>query len=279
MMHSTPTRAGTLMIAASLLALTACGEEATPTPEVYESPTPSVEQGNPFTTTGTFAGQFTVSQYVEDVLSIFDPDDYVQQYIVTYSIVKIRPGTDENTLIYTEDSCITDMTEVSGALSTLNPEYYVNTPVDEHIIELSSTEIGSSFTLDSTFMVKGADLANPETDALPTENDDPRLVDFDDDGHPGYTVHVTGAANGDLYATERYTYAYAGTVVTNDLISGLIDAHVENTFVESTSVLIPTDTKTKPDEVAEHNFFELIRMDDNFTCQQLIDQRTTLFPQ
>lgn len=258
--------------------LSACGDDETPTPEVYETPTPSESQGEPFTTTGTFAGKFVISQYVENVLTIFDPNDFEQQYITTYSVVKIRPGSDANTLIYTEDNCTSVMTEVAGATSTLNPEYYENTPVDEMEIHISEPFIGATFDLPETIAVKGANLSDPANEALPTDPDDSRLYDFDEDGHPGYTVHVAGAANGDLYASERFTFAYNGQIVTNDNISGLIANHVEDVFVESTSALIPTDTQTKPDDVPEHSFFEFKRADDGLTCAQLIDQASTFFP-
>lgn len=265
------------LVAVSLM--TACGDDPTPTPEVYATPTPSVSQGEPFTTTGTFAGKFVISQYVENVLTVLNPDDYEQQLITTYSVVTIRPGADANTLIYREDNCTSEMTEVAGATSTLNPEYYTNTPVDDWEVAISEPFIGATFNIPETIVIKGANLTNPATEALPSDPEDPRLYDFDEDGNPGYTVHVSGAATGDLYASERFTFSYSGTIVTDDLISGLIYNEVEDVFVQSTSVLIPTDTDTKPDDVVEHSFFELKRVADGLTCQQLEDQASTLFPQ
>jgi len=265
------------LVAVSLM--TACGDDPTPTPEVYATPTPSVSQGEPFTTTGTFAGKFVISQYVENVLTVLNPDDYEQQLITTYSVVTIKPGTAANTLIYREDNCTSEMTEVAGATSTLNPEYYTNTPVDDWEVAISEPIIGATFNIPETIVIKGAHLTDPATEALPSDPEDPRLYDFDDDGNPGYTVHVSGAANGDLYASERFTFSYSGTIVTDELISGLIYNEVEDVFVQSTSVLIPTDTDTKPDDVVEHSFFELKRVADGLTCQQLEAQAGELFPQ
>lgn len=265
--------------AATLGVLSACSGEPDPTPPPYSTPTPSAEQGNPFTQTGTWAGKYVISQFVENVLSFLDPDDFVQQYVVTYSVVKLSPGPEANTLNYVEDNCITVMTEVNGAASELGEGYFIHSPMDEYVINLSSGEIGASFVLPETLSIKGVNLEDPLNDPLPTDPEDPRLVDFDKDGNPGYTVYVSGAANGELYATERYLFSYSGTVVTNDLISGLIDGVVESVFVESTSPLIPTDTETKADEEPSHNFFEFKRVDDGMTCEQLLTQYPTIFPE
>ncbi|MFM7203844.1 MAG: hypothetical protein ACKO6N_23935 [Myxococcota bacterium] len=267
------------LLAITLSLMTACGGEPDPTPPPYSTPTPSAEQGNPFTQTGTWAGKYVISQFVENVLSFLDPDDFVQQYIVTYSIVKLSPGPEANTLYYAEDNCITVMTEVNGAKSELGEGYFLNSPLDEYVINLSSDEVGATFTLPETLTTKGVNLEDPVNDPLPTDPKDPRLLDFDQDGNPGYTVYISGAANGELYATERYIFSYIGTVVTDDLISGLIDGVVENTFVESTNALIPTDTQTKADEDPSHNFFEFKRVEDGMKCEQLLEQYPQIFPE
>lgn len=263
----------------ALLLLSACGQAPTPTPESYETPTPSASAGETFSRSGTFAGRFVVSQYVEDVLSIFDTTDYENQTITTYSVVWIEPGESPDTFRFIEDNCISIMTPVAGATSTMDPNYYENTVVEPRIATLSSTEIGATFTIPTSITLKGVELDDPENDALPTEPDDERLRDFDEDGHPGYTVYITGAATGQLYGSERYVFSYAGTVISENELSGQTTNVVESKFVESTSVLIPKDTKTYTDPDAARHFFQLLRLDDGATCQDVLDQMDTLFPE
>ena len=62
------------------------------------------------------------------------------------------------------------------------------------------------------FMVFGARLENPESDALPAAADDERVVDADDDGHPGVTVQIRGMLNGDVYLVQRGWFTLRGAV-------------------------------------------------------------------
>ncbi|MGD0045277.1 MAG: hypothetical protein ABSE84_33575, partial [Isosphaeraceae bacterium] len=55
-----------------------------------------------------------------------------------------------------------------------------------------------TLTLPTLIEVVGARLANPACDALPTDPNDPRLVDDDNDGLPGITIGLKGLISGTL---------------------------------------------------------------------------------
>src|SRR5512137_1116630 len=73
--------------------------------------------------------------------------------------------------------------------------------------------------------VRGARLADPANEPLPTDAADPRVTDQDGDGHPGLTVPVTvaGLVSGDTYVVQRLRFALSGDVVDADTISGSIE--------------------------------------------------------
>ena len=56
----------------------------------------------------------------------------------------------------------------------------------------------------------GIELADPANDPLPSDPDDPRIVDDDGDGNPGVTAHieVSEDVQGDLFIARREIFAY-----------------------------------------------------------------------
>lgn len=51
--------------------------------------------------------------------------------------------------------------------------------------------------------IRGAVLAHPDTDPLPTDPGDPAVVDQDRDGQPGVTVLLAGLVDGAVYVVQR----------------------------------------------------------------------------
>ena len=64
-------------------------------------------------------------------------------------------------------------------------------------------------------LVLGAALADPGGEALPVEDDDPRLVDHDGDGRPGVTVSLGSFS---IYAAVRVTVALDGLVTESEVV-------------------------------------------------------------
>ena len=68
--------------------------------------------------------------------------------------------------------------------------------------------------------VAGANLANPATDPLPTDPNDPLVVDSDHDGFPGISIGLGGLIPGVLRSVQRQTSALRGVAVAADRIEG-----------------------------------------------------------
>jgi hypothetical protein len=80
--------------------------------------------------------------------------------------------------------------------------------------------------------VVGADLADPEGDALPDSEDDARCTDPDGDGHPGVTLAIDG--QDDKYVVFRSTTTkFAGDLVDDATITGETDGSSESRILNS----------------------------------------------
>ena len=63
-------------------------------------------------------------------------------------------------------------------------------------------------------LVLGAALTDPAGDALPIEDDDPRLVDLDEDGRPGVTIRLGGFR---IYAVVRVLVSFDGAATKEEV--------------------------------------------------------------
>jgi len=89
-------------------------------------------------------------------------------------------------------------------------------------------------TLPTAIEVAGANLADSACDALPTDPNDPRVVDIDNDGFPGLTVDLTGnILSGSLMSVQRQATALHGVAVAADRIEGGMTYESDQSVVES----------------------------------------------
>jgi hypothetical protein len=123
-----------------------------------------------------------------------------------------------------------------------NPAKVVVPPVWAHTefpIQRSGTfaDNGSGqleLVLPTAIEVAGANLADPACDALPTDPNDPRVVDIDNDGFPGLTVNLTGSLlAGSLMSVQRQATALHGVAVAAERIEGGMTYESDQSVVES----------------------------------------------
>lgn len=148
-------------------------------------------------------------------------------------------------------------------------------------VQLEQTEEGILMSQDWHVEVRGAVLENPDTDALPTSADDPRLVDLEGDGFPGMTIQVeiVGILTGDTYAVQRYRYRLQGEVVDDNTIVGLIDWTSEQTVVAGTNDLFLLPFQDYTDRNSAKHRFIMTRADEAWTCATLREQLPCLLEQ
>jgi hypothetical protein len=118
---------------------------------------------------------------------------------------------------------------------------------------------------------RGAALEDPWNDPLPTDPQDPRLVDLEGDGHPGMTIQasILGVFSGEGYAVQRYSYRLDGSVVNADMIVGFIDWTSEQVLLAATHPLFMETFTDGTDPDATKHRFVMVRVDEEWTAQTL----------
>ncbi len=127
---------------------------------------------------------------------------------------------------------------------------------------------------------------DPETDTIPNSANDERIFDHDEDGHPAFTLGFTSALiKGDMYLVQRLSHELTGTYIPGDGIYGLgtspdrIEGGVNWTDDQYTvDATNPTLKSQKKSTIRnEDSTFIYVRVPDDFTCDEVYDQREQLF--
>ncbi len=132
----------------------------------------------------------------------------------------------------------------------------------------------------------GIDLADPANDELPTDPEDPRIADDDNDGHPGITVHikVSDEVQGDLYIARRERFSYdldiadADTVDPQTLTGTVTDNSEQLIIGASNPIFITEEPWTQLPDLSKSPII-LKKVDPSWDCERLAEERGALFPE
>ncbi|MEX1294951.1 MAG: hypothetical protein AB1Z67_02150 [Candidatus Limnocylindrales bacterium] len=127
----------------------------------------------------------------------------------------------------------------------------------------------------------GIRLDDPATEPLPSDPEDPRVVDDDGDGEPGVTVSIDIGAGivGEIYIARREIFEYEATQVEPDLLTGTVTDTSEQLVIGANNPLFlasEADWVQHPDP--EKSFIVLRRVADDWDCDRLRSERDELFP-
>lgn len=127
----------------------------------------------------------------------------------------------------------------------------------------------------------GIRLDDPATESLPTDPNDPRIVDDDGDGKPGLTVtiRVSDALTGELYIARREIFAWTAVLVDLDVIEGTVDDDSEQLVIGASDPIFEGSGSgwvQHPDPTKSPLL--LRRVDATWDCNRLAAERDTLFP-
>ncbi len=98
---------------------------------------------------------------------------------------------------------------------------------------------------------------NPETEAMPADANDPRVVDSDGDGHPGVTLKVGGVC--DLYAVQRAVMERTGKMNSDGSLSGEATRHVMQVALGASQGFCAQPFATVSNQIS--NKWKLLRVD------------------
>ena len=146
-----------------------------------------------------------------------------------------------STLTMSDTYCRTEIEVSSDLFSSEVPDLFMDSldpaPRIGHLMWQSET---LGLHQDWHLEIRGAVLDNPETDPLPTNAYDRRVIDQDGDGHPALTVPVSIAnvVSGDTYVVQRVRYRLEGLLVDEDTIEGTLEWTTEQAIVAATDFVL-----------------------------------------
>jgi hypothetical protein len=138
------------------------------------------------------------------------------------------------------------------------------------------------FAKDPVALIAGAKLAQPESEALPTQVNDARVYDQDGDGHPGVTVKVTGRLiSGEIYLVQRVKNSWSGSLSAKGLTDALLNDSSDQSILDASSNLLKTtpEVTADPDASKTNVSFVALKQDEIRDCAQLIKDLNRLWPQ
>lgn len=155
--------------------------------------------------------------------------------------------------------CAVNLTPVLGtsvAIPAATREAVVFEEVDRGFV--SKIEVGGGYTSATELNLWGLALEAPETDMLPREADDMRVVDADGDGNPGVTFSISDGEC-ERYAGQRQIIRYHGRLTTPTQIDGGSVGLTEAVVFGATRSFCRIAPPIEPNDA--HSVFRMVRVD------------------
>jgi hypothetical protein len=126
----------------------------------------------------------------------------------------------------------------------------------------------------------GIRLDDPANEPLPTDPDDPRIVDDDGDGLPGITVsiRVSDELSGELYIARREIFAYEAFLTEPDVLSGTVTDRSEQLVIGASDPLFASESAWVQHPDLAKSPIILHRVGTDWDCERLAAERGRLFP-
>ena len=131
----------------------------------------------------------------------------------------------------------------------------------------------------------GIRLEDPANEELPTDPNDPRVADDDNDGKPGVTVRIKASEElqGELYIARRERFAYEVAEGTDATLTGTLTGTVtdksEQLIVGASNPIFITDKPWVQVEDLSKSPIILIKQTKDWDCDRLEIERDKIFPE
>jgi hypothetical protein len=204
-----------------------------------------------------------------------------QQMVLTLLVNVTQQGTD---LIVDGRYCNRKQKSEQGALTqVVIPDAWAHTETPIH--RLGTYTVGGDglpVLVMSTFAeTMGAVLASPAMDTLPTTPTDTRVIDQDNDGHPGITVYISGLASGTLYAVQRQITSFTAVPATPNRFEGTVQFSTEQNVLgsdpETPAVLYSQAGQSGADPTVASTITMVRLADATVSCECVRANDTALF--
>lgn len=187
---------------------------------------------------------------------------------------------DGTELVGTEVMCSLEIDSLDGYTTTrVTPAFIASLPPEARTGRIVPDGSGGyDYQADEIYITRGVTLDDEANDPLPTDPDDPRIGDWDEDGHPGLTLLINGLLSGTAYVIQRDHTQSDGKQIDANRIEGLITWGAEQVYLGSDPPAIATlAPETFPDPDPTKHTFQLVRIPDGEGCEYVTENRCNLF--
>lgn len=274
----------------AVLFLAACsgGEEAS---EVADSASLDAqidlreEDGSPdFTAEATgFAGEASelvgVWASLQVASTVADVPLLGEMPTLSKALLKLTVVEEGDGLMVAHKTCALTLESDTDVVATVVPDSFVAALTVEHKPSFVSLDGAQpAFVQPKYVELHGLTLDDPVNDAMPGDPEDPRILDLDNDGNPGLTIFITGLIDGALYVVQRARSTLDGTILSAHRIEGQMLWEQEQVVLGSDNpILAENHPETWVDPVKENSYFIMIRVDDDWGCEQILSASADLF--
>ena len=205
-------------------------------------------------------------------------DDVMRTLIIStgFADLEVRDGELWNVQRFCHADTVSDQDiEVSISDAATQAIVPVDTPV-----EVTGEDGNLRVVRPATPTGIGIELEDPANDPLPTDPNDPRIVDDDGDGNPGVTSRIvlTEDIQGELYLARREIFAYDVTQEAPDRMVGTISDNSEQLILGASNDIFLTPAQWEQIDDPERNPVIWKRVDEDWDCERLAAERDELFP-
>jgi hypothetical protein len=188
--------------------------------------------------------------------------------------VRVDEADPEGGLVAASRYCSVEQEPLGRTRTTLGPSFVAAIPEWDArlLVEEGRAE------LEEHVIVIGAALEDPAVDELPTDRDDPRVVDADGDGQPGFTVQVDGIVDGQVYMVQRLVRGLKGEIVGDGRMSGTVTVAGGQEVIGASNQILKTFTpRFQPDADESRSTFEWVPVPAASTCDSVAADAAELF--
>jgi len=161
------------------------------------------------------------------------------------------------------------------AFMTFPNTYMPSLAIGHQTIPLASSAAGTVFDSDPLLEVRGAILADEQTDPLPSFHDEGTPLwavawDQDADNQPGITVLMDGTLRAEIYNCQRWGEVLHGRIYDRDHLGGLMTAHSSQYMLGANPEEVLYHSEVQIHEDPQRTYFRMQRLPELATCDDVL---------
>ncbi len=222
-------------------------------------------------------GLYASRQYVSNRARTRPSNRYLRVRTTSVLLHTVRAAADG--LVVETRYCAVEQAPLGRVRTSIGPAFVAAMPVLEASLTADPVEgSAGAVRIADQAMVLGAQLDDLVNDPLPTDDDDPRVVDGDGDGRPGVTVEVKGFVSGQVYLVQRLIRGLRGTVGPDGRMTGTVTGAGDQVVIGASNGILKTFTpKFEHNPDPERNTFVWVPVPEDATCESVLAGRDRLF--